>query len=205
MTNKFLKFCLVTHLYICSAAVADIALLQKIMEQTKSITADFTQTVFDNMQNIVEVSTGKFVLKKPHSVVWETMHPNKQLIVKNHEKLWIYDEDLEQVTIQDIKKIEQITILDLLLKSNFSYTKHFKINHNQNKEINSYTLTPKTNDFDFSKLILTFRKNKLTDIVIYDPFDATTKITFSKILLNKNIADAMFSFKAPDGIDLIYQ
>ena len=62
------------------------------------MSAEFSQSLIDGSNNTK--SKGIIILKKPHFFKWVTQSPNKQEIVSNGKRLWIYDDDLEQLIIK---------------------------------------------------------------------------------------------------------
>ena len=95
------------------------------LSKFKTISSNFTQDTYDKHGNVIEHSIGYLLLKKPNNFYWEILRPNEQIIVKNKIKLWIYDKDLDQVTIQNIEAIKQFNVLNLLIDENFDYESHF--------------------------------------------------------------------------------
>ncbi|NQY42507.1 MAG: outer membrane lipoprotein chaperone LolA, partial [Legionellales bacterium] len=130
----------------------------------KTISSNFTQNTYDQHGNIIEHSIGHLLLKKPNNFYWEVFRPNEQIIVKNKIKLWIYDKDLDQVTVQNITSLKQFNVLNLLIDENFDYDNHFKVllTKISNKEI--FTLETVNDNFDFNKLIIIFTNNKLSEL-----------------------------------------
>jgi outer membrane lipoprotein carrier protein len=197
---------LIVCFFICNVSANITAeSLKKDLSLFRTISSSFTQLTLNNHSKIIEKSEGKVLLKKPNSVYWHTILPNEQIIIKNNTKLWIYDVDLEQVTIQNIKSIQQFNILNLLLDNDFNYNEHFNISLLKQNKIKKYILKPIVGNFDFSRLVIIFDHNKLNALEIYDNFDSKIDIKFSKIKYNLTIPDKKFSYKVSDGVDVIRQ
>ncbi len=179
--------------------------LKLALGKFKTVSSSFIQNVHDGNGNIMDESEGYFLLKKPDKFYWETSYPNQQIIVKNKLKLWIYDVDLEQVTIQNIKSIKQFNVLNLLIDNSFSYEQHFNISSTKILNGNKFILETIGEDFDFEKLIITVINDKLYSLEIYDHFDSKIKIKFTKLKYNKFIDENKFSLKIADNIDIIRQ
>lgn len=170
----------------------------------QTMAGDFTQIIYDEMSNIVEKSRGNAYIKKPSSIYWETNMPSKQTMIKNENTLWIYDVDLEQVTVQDVKAITQFNVLSLLLDENFKYSKYFDLEAYTRNGSRYFVMTSSTEDFSFMKLIIGFSAtNKLSQISIFDYTDSKIVIEFDNVLYNKDINDDKFIFIPPEGVDVI--
>src|SRR5438105_3435289 len=73
--------------------------LANLLDAVKSMQANFTQTVYDNHGKSVQTSYGRMAIERPGKFRWEVTKPIPQLIIANESRLWIYDPDLQQVTI----------------------------------------------------------------------------------------------------------
>lgn len=78
--------------------------LNKFMKKAKTVEATFTQEVVSEQGKITQTAIGKFYLKRPGKFRWEYQSPNPQLIVGDGKKLWVYDKELEQVTVKPMKQ-----------------------------------------------------------------------------------------------------
>src|SRR5690606_35806332 len=76
--------------------------LQRLLSQTRSLQGDFEQVTRDQDGQIVEENTGTFAIKRPGLLRWHIEEPFEQLLVSDGENLWVYDPDLEQVTISTV-------------------------------------------------------------------------------------------------------
>ena len=81
-----------------------ILMLNQLLGQTLTMRADFTQVITDKNNKPLQSAVGKMALERPGKLRWEVLKPIAQLVVANGERLWIYDPDLEQVTIRYISK-----------------------------------------------------------------------------------------------------
>src|SRR5437660_1200886 len=74
--------------------------LIQLLNNIHTMQATFKQTVLDTKGKILSRSEGKMSLQRPGQFRWDVLRPNRQLIVTNGQKIWIYDVDLEQVTVR---------------------------------------------------------------------------------------------------------
>ena len=173
--------------------------------QLESLTANFTQTVYAEAGVVVQQLQGTLSLKRPEQFRWQTQDPFPQLIVSDGETLWIYDEDLEQATIQPVQDQLQTTPAALLsgkvadLTEAFSVTVkqpdaqtqayHFKA-RNPNQTLPEFTLF--TDGLNFSRLTL------------LDALGQKTEITFDGVQRNQALSASQFTFTPPPGTDVIH-
>lgn len=79
-------------------------LLQTKLNSIRSMTAVFKQSV-KAKHRVVSRSSGTMALQRPGRFRWQTLQPMAQLMVADGQKIWIYDKDLEQVTVKTQKKV----------------------------------------------------------------------------------------------------
>ncbi|MCF6764255.1 outer membrane lipoprotein chaperone LolA [Thiotrichales bacterium 19S3-7] len=175
-------------------------LLQHI-HHVSSYQADFTQTVVDKSTGNKSISYGTLWVKQPNFFKWEVLKPNKQLLVSNGKKLWNYDMDLEQVTIQDVpKRISNAPILLLLRGDPKTLDELFYIYEGKN---NTFTLIPKDKEaVAINKIILYFDNGNLRKLTLRTSTGIDTYILFDDYSYGK-INTSFFDFKAPKGVDVL--
>src|SRR5690242_12941666 len=102
--NKFSRFLGLFFYFLFSNVYAAAATdLTQVLNNVHSMRANFTQTVYDNLGKAIQQSTGKMAMQRPGQFRWQVVRPLPQLIIANQTRLWIYDPDLEQVTIRAFK------------------------------------------------------------------------------------------------------
>jgi len=173
--------------------------LQQLLESIQSFKAGFTQQTLDNFGQAKQTIKGHMLVKKPGFLRWQTEGDYAQLVIADGSSIWIYDEDLENVTIKPMGK-EMSETPALLLSGNVeSIAKDFEVS----LQGNEYTLTPKDSSQLFDRLILEFNQHSLVRMAISDASGLTTEITFSAVETNPDIKNSMFVFEAPQGVDII--
>lgn len=65
-----------------------------------ALTGRFSQTLANANGDQGKVSSGTLALQAPRQFRWETTAPYKQTIVADGSRVWLYDPDLEQVTVR---------------------------------------------------------------------------------------------------------
>ena len=79
--------------------------LHDFFRNTTSMRADFYQVVFDNQGRKVQEVKGVMQLQRPGKFRWDYKQPYVQLVVGDGEKVWLYDPELEQVTVRALGKV----------------------------------------------------------------------------------------------------
>lgn len=175
--------------------------LFKLLTNLKNMHAKFRQSLINPQQGIKETSTGELWVSKPSFFKWQVQSPQKQMLLSNGQKLWNYDEDLEQVTISEVpKNISQAPYLLLLTGDSKVLQKLFSIS--QNGE-HTYRLTPKVNDQSLIKYIdITFAGNTPKSMLIQTEVGQSTHIEFYNISTAK-IPTKTYDFTPPKGVDVL--
>ena len=168
--------------------------LNKLLSNTKSMTANFSQTTF----------TGTMSVQRPNNFRWETKSPSEQLIVANGSSMWVYDKDLEQATKQNVDSQVGNTPALLLSGDPSKIDKNFKITQPYANK-NYYVLYPKSESASFKSLSMSFSGGKPVMMVLNDSLGQTTTIKFSGIKMNPSIGSSQFKFTPPKGVDIINQ
>lgn len=175
--------------------------LNKLLSNTKSMTASFTQTTKGASNGTFK---GKMSVQRPNNFRWETTSPSEQLIVANGSSLWIFDKDLEQATKQSVDNQVGNTPALLLSGDPSKIDKNFKVTQPYSTK-NYYVLYPKSTDASFKSLSMSFSGGKPVMMVLNDTLGQTTSIKFSNIKLNPTINSSQFKFTPPKGVDIINQ
>lgn len=178
--------------------------LSQLLKSMHSMQANFTQTIKDKKGRTIQKSTGHMDLQRPNQFRWDVRAPNKQLIVTNGKRLWVYDPDLEQVTIRALGKAAGDTPAMLLSDADLQLDKEFVIRPVKNaSSIQWYTLLPKDPSSVIAAMKLGFDKQQIQQMEIQDHLGHTTLIVFNNIKENVPISSALFIFKPPAHIDVI--
>ena len=165
--------------------------------------ADFDQQVVDGNKQLLQSSQGHMWIMRPGRFRWDYETPYKQQLVADGERLWSYDEDLEQVTVQPASEVLTSTPAMLLsgdkpLETVFNIEKASTTGAGQ-----TVTLVPKTDDSNVIRLQVHFSDKLLTHIDAEDSFGNTTIFSFSNLERNPKLDENLFTFTPPAGADVI--
>ncbi len=181
--------------------------IQQFFTEVKSLRADFEQTVTDSKGKIIQDAKGTFVLQRPGKFRWDYRAPYPQLIVADGRKLWIYDPDLEQVTVKQLDSVLGGTPAQLLSGARFPQQDFTVTPQGQRNGLDWIELQPKanakTNERDFEKVQLGFDQRDLRMMTITDNFGNTTQLKFNNLQRNPSIEASAFVFTPPKGVDVV--
>ncbi|MCO5787585.1 outer membrane lipoprotein carrier protein LolA [Pseudomonas sp. G11-1] len=177
--------------------------LNELLSRAQTMTGGFSQmTLSSNGANLQE-TTGTLALKRPGMFRWHTDPPLEQLLVSDGERIWLYDPDLQQVTIQAVDKRLSHTPALLLSGDVSQLQESFDIDWSKGSSVQDFTLTPKDADSMFDSLRVSFSDGVINDMQMSDPVGQRTNILFRNVELNAPLDDAQFTFEVPDGVDVI--
>ncbi len=186
------------------AFAAGRAELTKFTANLKGLDGSFQQTVFDANGRATEKSSGNVKLSAPRLFRWETLAPAKQLIVADGNHIWIYDPDLEQVTVRNQSFEEQGSPLTILIDPTELDRQFTAADGGKTGGLDWLVLTPKkTDNAPFQQAKLGFGPTGLAKMEFNDSFGQKTVIAFSGWKRNPAFAKSQFTFTPPKGADVI--
>lgn len=187
-------------------AVAGAAALDKLkafVEGTRSGKAAFTQTVVAKSGRKPQLAAGTMMFSRPGKFRWTYDKPYYQLIVGDGEKLWIYDRDLNQVTVKKLSATLGSSPAALLAGDN-ELEKNFTLREGGESEgIEWVDAQPKAAESSFEFLRIGFSGGELRAMELRDNFGQTTTIVFTQFERNPALPAGSFRFVPPKGADVI--
>ncbi len=198
--HGFFLFILVAQNAWCNA-VSDA--LQAKLNAIGTMNASFNQVVKAQKREVSR-SSGTMALSRPGRFRWETKQPMEQLVIADGKHLWIYDIDLEQVTI---KKQAQVGGMAALFLSGYGDTvdRDFDVTTYKEKGKEYYDLKSKSNKANFPRVKLMFVGATLNGIELFDQLGQHTDVSLSHIQNNPSLSATLFKFKIPKGVDVVQQ
>lgn len=194
---------LLLGLVAASAHAGGLEQLKSFLVDAKTIKAAFEQTVADGSGKVIQQSTGSMQLSRPGKFRWEYVKPYRQLVVGDGEKLWLYDPDLNQVTVKKLDKAIGSSPA-ALLAGDAEIEKNFNLKDGgADKNLNWVEATPKSSESTFERVRMGFASSGLSVLELKDNFGQTTVIRFANVQLNSKPAAGDFSFVPPKGADVI--
>lgn len=176
--------------------------LENFLAHAKSLQADFEQTLRAKDGEVLQQSRGRFYLQRPGRFRWDYQSPYQQQIVGDGERVWIYDVDLEQVTVQKAGQLIGATPM-ALLQDSASLHRQFRIEPLDARDgIYRLRLISRKADNDFGEVVVGIDKQGLRFLQLHDQFEQVTDIVFSDIKTNPPLAASLFHFEPPEGVDV---
>jgi outer membrane lipoprotein carrier protein len=177
-------------------------LLDRFLSDTKTMSADFVQTLTTDKGVVIKKSSGKFYLQRPGKFRWNYAQPYEQQIVSDGKKIWIYDVDLQQVTVQKQNASMNATPM-ALVDGRMELKQAFNVRELDNRDgVYRLELISKSHNSDFKNVVVGLDKTGLRFLQLHDHFDQTTDIVFNALQVNVKLKQSLFDFKPPKGADV---
>ena len=194
------------------AAESDLTLDQILDRVEKHYTGKSFQAKFDQestikAMDIVDFASGKIFVRYPGMMRWEYEKPEKQTIITDGHKLWIYRPSDNQVLtgsaptfFSDGKGASFLSDIKLIRQK-------FRISLENSKEDFFYELKlePLEKKLDVTDIRLSVTKNTFTviRIITYNSYGDENRIEFTNHQFDVKLNDSLFSFKIPPGADVL--
>ena len=190
---------------LAGAANADaVDSLRDFAQNVKSGKASFTQTVTSVDGAKKKTSSGQFEFVRPNRFRFVYAKPFEQHIVADGQKVWLYDVDLNQVTVRPLAQALGATPAALLAGATLD--KEFELKAAPAAEGFEWVLaTPKVKDGPIQSLRVGFKGRELAALDIVDAFGQRSALRFSALEQNIKLAEDQFRFTPPKGADIIQQ
>jgi outer membrane lipoprotein carrier protein len=215
-----MKFKIILYLFFAlvvsgtnSIASEKMLSLSEIMDKVEKrydipdFSAYFIQEATLKAMDISDVASGSIFVKRPGMMRWEYDKPDRQTIVTDGKKLWIYKPDDNQVMIGkapsffgDGKGAGFLSDMKLIREK-------FKVFFEKEKSDQDYVikLLPKEQTVGIAKIYLAISKItfKIKKIITLNEYDDETTIELINSKFNLNLDKALFRFIVPEGTDVI--
>ncbi|MDO9452022.1 MAG: outer membrane lipoprotein chaperone LolA [Stagnimonas sp.] len=179
------------------------AALARFVDGVSSYQATFTQVQTDERGKKIQNSSGTMALSRPGKFRWQYAAPSEQLIVTDGSKLWLYDQDLKQVTVRPAEEALQGTPAALLSQKK-TLTETFTVSDEGDADgVKKLKLTPKSKDSDFQDVSLWLKAGAPVRMVFRDTLGGATDINFAQVKTNAKLDAALFRFTPPKGVEVI--
>jgi len=177
--------------------------LKRFFSDVNTYSAQFDQVVLDDQLNVVEESGGQMWISRPGRFRWNYTPPVLQEIVSDGKKVWLYDIDLEQVTVRDLTKAVGRTPAILLAGKDDISNSYDIRDLGVQGSIAWVGLKPTYPDAHFEDVRIGFENNQIRVMELVDGLGQTTRIALRDAVENPDVSNSMFDFKAPSGVDVI--
>ncbi|WEF35347.1 outer membrane lipoprotein chaperone LolA [Pseudoduganella chitinolytica] len=195
---------------LCAANVHASALDQfkTFVGSTKAAKGEFTQTLTKNVDGAKKTSapsTGTFVFARPGKFIWQYQKPYEQLLQADGEQLYIYDKDLNQVTVKKLGDALGSSPAAILFGSN-ELEKNFTLSEAGTRDgLEWLKAVPKAKDTSFEQIVIGLKNGQPEAMELRDNFGQTSILAFRKFEKNPALTATSFRFAMPKGADVVNQ
>jgi outer membrane lipoprotein carrier protein len=204
ITGCALAVLLVTQSHFATANNDTLLELHQLLNQTRSLQGDFKQITTDQEGEVVEENTGTFAIKRPELLRWHIEQPFEQLLVSDGATLWVYDPDLEQVTINTVDENMQQNSALLLSSDLEGIRTNYRVDEVRKEgDTQVFALVPLDESNAFERLELKFENEQLSGWALDTALGETSTFTFGNLQINPSLSDQHFHFEPPPGVDVL--
>jgi outer membrane lipoprotein carrier protein len=201
---KYIIVAVMLFLAPLTAQAGAIEKLKTFINATRSAQANFTQEVLDQNGKRIQSASGVMQFQRPGKFRWTYQKPYEQIIVGDGAKFWLYDKDLNQVSVKKLDAALGSSPAALLAGSN-EIERGFTLKENGNRDgLDWLQATPKGSDSSFSAVYMAFDAQAgLVIMELNDAFGHKTVLRFANMQANPKLAAGQFKFTPPAGSDVI--
>lgn len=187
-----------------NAQAGAVEKLKTFIAATHSAQANFTQEVLDQGGKKIQSASGVMQFQRPGKFRWSYQKPYEQIIVGDGVKFWLYDVDLNQVTVKKLDAALGSNPAALLSGSN-EIERGFDLKDDGARDgLDWLQATAKAQDTSFDKIRMGFNAQaELVAMELNDAFGHKTVLRFSNMQNNPKFSAQQFRFTPPKGADVI--
>ncbi len=210
MTKKMILMLLMLVSGSAFSAGKDSEALQALLRPIATLQASFDQTIKSEQGRILQRCSGKVWLKKPGQFRWEVLGKEPRLVVSDGKKVWDFDKDLEQVTVQKLNQGQSKAPIFFLTGEVKSLDRDFTVQalplekgHCLKKSDTCFELTPKKGEGSFQWIRIGFKAGQLKEMELLDQLGQDSQFLFTHLHLNTPVLDEQFHFTPPPNVDVL--
>ena len=199
-----MRYLIVALLLIASPVSAEDAAqrLTAALKNMDNLTTEFKQTLLDEDKNVVQQSRGTLALQRPGKFAWIYTEPFEQRIIADGNELWVYDVELDQVTVKPMDQgLSNAPIMILMKQADVS--EQFEISEvGQRKFLYWVELSPHAADLEYTHVYIGIDGDRVHAMELQDQFGQSTQIVFENQRSGVVHNPATFKFVPPPGVDV---
>ena len=188
-----------------AASASALEQFKTFVASTRAAKGEFTQRQVkksDGGSKVSAPATGSFVFARPGKFIWTYLKPYEQLLQADGEQLFIYDKDLNQVTVKKLGNALGSSPAAILFGSN-DLEKNFTLAEGGTRDgLEWLKATPKANDSTFEDISIGLRNGVPEAMELRDAFGQTSVLAFRNFQKNPALGAAYFKFVMPKGADV---
>jgi len=177
--------------------------LERFAHGLETYSAKFEQRVLGSDGRVEDQSAGRVWLSQPHFIRWEYGGEFPELVVADGQRVWIYDEALEQVTVKPQSDYVADSPLSLLTDIT-KLDEQFEVREAGDMDgMSLLELRSKNAEAEFERILLGLQDDDLKLMTMEDAFGLRTEIRFTEPQRNRELDRTKFTFVPPDGVDVV--
>jgi outer membrane lipoprotein carrier protein len=185
------------------AAASSLDRFSEFLNGTLTAKGQFEQKIFDQNRKLVQESRGTLAFSRPGRFRWNYVSPYAQLIVGDGARVWIYDKDLNQVTVKKLDLALGSTPAALLAGNN-EVMSAFRISDQGEKDgLEWLEAVPRNKEGNFERVRMGFGFSGPQVMELFDSFGQTTVLRFTSFERNPKLEASQFRFSPPKGADVL--
>ena len=178
--------------------------LDRFLNGLDTLQADFIQTVTGTEQGTTQAK-GVFYLSRPNRFRWEYNAPEPQSIIADGRQIWLYDPELEQVSVQNQARALRGTPAMLLIDRG-SVGESFEVSELDTVDgLTWFELIPRSEESQYERIRLGLRDDQLNRLEMRDKLGQRVSFQFLAVRSGVSLEDGLFEFEPPPGSDLYTQ
>jgi len=206
MTHRLpLKICFAAFLALLpmSVCAGSLERFAEFIDKTLTARGGFEQKIFNRNRRLLQESSGVLAFSRPGKFRWSYEKPYAQLIVGDGSKVWIYDEDLKQVTVKKLDRALGSTPAALLAGNNEAMRAFTLTDRGATGGLEWLEAVPRDREGNFQTIRMGFSASGLAAMELVDSLGQRTELKFISLQRNPRLDSALFRFSPPKGADVI--
>ncbi len=176
--------------------------LDSLLEATETLRARFEQRVYDSTGRVLDEARGEVEIARPGRFRWVYAAPYEQVLVTDGAQVWMYDVDLEQVSVSRVE--QAIAGSPAMLLGGGRLAEGFElVDAWADEGLEWVVLVPRQRDSDFRRIALGHDGTLIRRMELTDALGQRTVVVFADIERGVELPAERFVFTAPAGVDVI--
>ena len=186
------------------------AAVQRKYDTIKDFSTDFVHKYRGGVLRKEITERGRLLVKKPGKMRWEYTAPEEKLFVSDGMKMYSYIPLDKQVTVHRVPPDDQVSTPTMFLSGKGNLARDFTASlvaasSGARAGTRGLKLVPRTAQPDYDWLTLEVAPDtlELRGLVTADAQGGVSSFSFTNLKENTGLADRPFTFRIPQGVDVV--
>lgn len=196
--------CVSSLLWTGVASASALEQFKAFVASTKAAKGEFSQRQIKKSDGSMSTpASGNFVFARPGKFIWTYLKPYEQVLQADGEQLYIFDKDLNQVTVKKLGDALGSSPAAILFGSN-DLEKNFSLAEAGTHDgLEWMSATPKAKESTFEKISIGLRNGVPEAMELHDSFGQSSLLSFKNFQKNPPLGASFFKFSVPKGADVL--